>query len=448
MELEDQIQAMAGEAEFASSGVFTVDWGQAEREREALCRAIPETWVVKLIQGAVASQAKLVCLSIGFFRIQFSFWSRNEPVRSIDAGQTQESARYFFQGIRAALAGVPYLKRLGFATFGPGQDWAMLYWQQPDGPPRQVMMPSSDLPTMAQANREEGYVWSLILDRQGWWPKLLVAQQKLLSTVLGLKKRLQYCPTLVRVLPAYGMGLHSDQFEMLDKKENGGTFASEQILGPVDDDIFVPQREPGWGATLYDIFGETLEMPEGGLLTRRKPMLSRWSETDSPPFTAAANRVCTDVVREKQAAEFGSFTRQGLPLGAVPLYSQSGLFSHPREGYALLHPDYRIPTRMEGFFDFGDAYQFYALPCRVVVRLQSLEPGPGELKLLRRGVIMETLAVDLGSARCQVLAACPALKMDLADTRFLQDEVFEQLLNFLRERVGRLRQDCLEGGIG
>lgn len=72
------------------------------------------------------------------------------------------------------------------------------------------------------------------------------------------------------------------------------------------------------------------------------------------------------------------------------------------------------------------------------------EPGPDLLTVIRYGVALEPLKVDLGGQSLQIAGDFPQLKTDLTGLRVTQDDQLEVLLLDLRRQVASVTDELLE----
>ena len=396
-------------------------------------RAHPALWLVKLVQAAVAAGGTEISFKTGSNSVLMGFHCAQAPPLPEELLVEGEVAGYLKVAIQAALASEPDLERLTLATWSEGEPaQAMCFC--PGQPPRSgklALETTLALQTRMGWGQKENHHLAVLFERSrsGWWQSLSGRIRFFIHLQALFRERLALCPVPIR-LDSWRLG------------EGIGTpypsVAAEYLVGPMHADVFIKELEPGFGSRIYEAFGSRVS----GLGIHPR-LFVRWAEIDHalfPGCESALEKTLTKFLKPSALRVLKD--RKSLPPRSVGIYGRGGWGIY-LDSWVQFTEHYRPQAQANAFITPG-------LPTRVLLILPPPSSSAARQVLLRRvvalrrGVVLETIEIE-SESDCEgatALVACPALRTDLSGMRVVQDEHFQQLVEFLRERARALIRDA------
>ena len=425
MSLEHYLDTVLSEGAWESAGAFTTDWLRAEQTMADFYRAQPALWMLNLVQAAVAAGGTEIAFKTGRNHVLMGFNCEQPPPLPEQLLVEGEVARYLKVAIQAALACEPELERLTLATWSQGSPAEAICFC-PNQPPRSgPLTPEKtiDLQQRMGWKADQPHHLVVLFERRqsGWWQGLSRRIRFFVSLQTLFRERLLYCPVPI-VLDAWSLGQGTGRAYP--------AIAAEYLVGPLETDVFVKELEPGNGSRVYDVFGEWV-----GKLGVYPRLLVRWAEIDHPLFPRLKPALEAPLSKfHKRAFSTVLGDRDSLPPRSLGIFGR-GFWGFYLHSWVQFNPEFRPPAPPNSMNSAG-------LPTRVLLILPPTPRGISQIVILRRGVGLENIEVDLGCPGAIAMVACPALSTDLSGMRIVQDDRYQELLEFLRQRLQGLLRDA------
>lgn len=422
MSFDAYLKDAASDGEFDSASEFTIDPLRADQKLAEFYRSQPGLWLLKFVQAAITVQAQSIKVRAGHKTTSVTFVTPATPPSLADFLAGDEYNTHLRTAVRAAVAVETDLKDLVITAHHADTGTVQTLQFSKQTPPK--------LSELSAGPMKENQV-SVHFERESvaWWKALkhrIIFQANLHKLC---QSRLRFTPIPIQ-LDGLKIGLG------LGQAYPG--IGSEYLVGPLTEDTVVRELEPGNGSVRYEVFGKQI-----GDLGPHPRVFTRWAQVESPLFPAAEQAVVQPL---KEVGNLGSFLnrtligsphqqKKQLPPNSIPIFRMKSVLSFKIVAAVEINPLFRPPAK---------SADTPGLPVHVMLTVPQKPKGRSVVTFLRRGVLLEALELDLGCPGATALVCCPALKTDMTDFRVVKDERFEELLDFLRDRVRQLAIDTVK----
>lgn len=424
-EVESYIEKMSERGRLDSVGVFTLDRGAAREKVLEFFQNRPGIWLLKLVQAAVLLEAYEARLNIGLNSLTFQIIGAPlaPTTEELMDENAREVARLVGTGLVAATA-----------------EMASVCWvlSEPHSAPSGVLYRGAEPPVNLSVDQ-----LGALLDYQrvdmttqvafahcklpdgSWWETFQHNLAYRMNLFPALKQCMHYTPLPVRVgARDVGGGGHGERREL----------ACEFRLGERKNDVFVAEREPGYGARVYQIPGA--ELPP---FSNSRRLLSRWVVSGDGLFPDPGS-IFEPRVMEFRGETSGTPTDQKrqLPPNSIPFWSVEMM--HPRLKKYIQIPESYISRTYRHWAQSNAP----GLHCHLVLSLGYPWEQDQRVEFVRNGVLLEVHSLEIGCPGLFAIVAWPELKTDATSMRIVRDDRYEELLHHLKERYWELVVKTLE----